>query len=1214
MEQISNLKQQAREADSQAWKDRSAVQAERDKLQQELKASREEALELGRQLNEAGEEAKRLTNALDAKDSQVEYLKGALDAVKKQNAETQREAIKRNRENAKQRAQDVKNRHKIKDVGYQLRKMLENPTDTSHVPAQYVREMLEMVQHVMDADDSTRAKAGIRWMRAVDQMEEDKTNYTTATAFDEETKSLMKEAMKILDEKSINKMDSDELQFVANVLTQAVTQMKQAGKMINRKQNTDALLEAKSAVDTINAQKPTATGGIKKMAQDAVTEHLRPESEFNKLAGYQTDNAIHRSYEELNKGANEAKTAKMTMESYFTGLMEGENAKNYKKWTGPKSEIIDTGIKGSRYGTFKLNHDFLTRLYMDSLSQENMAGMKNGLTMPDYKLWMQGKYQEAWARSERMRLTEADWKNLMSQLTEYDKAWAKGWQEMLKYSTPKLNNVSMAMHGWRKFNVENYFPIRRDKNYLATDFEALTMDVRLANAGWTKARKNATSPMMLVPMSEVVRQYINGASQYIGLAAPLQNFSKMFNTTMPGYEDSMKSALKRVFGTKDYEYIERLITDLNTGGQKSDASALDKLRNQAAGSALGANATVIMKQPVSYIAAAAELGYGPLIKAMTSTRKFDAELVKKYTPAYWERTAENIQAMNANANAGTLNKTSSFLSKAIAASDNMTVRRLWIASEYAVEEEQPNLKRGSEEYNQAVADKFNKVVERTQPEYGTMQRTHISRSNNQLVKGLTMYKTQAMQNYNIVYDSVADYAAQAKRYKADPSAENKEELDRAKTKMARALSSQIVSAAALAVMTALGKALLHKPEPYQDDKGEITAESLTYQLSKDALSSMAGMMVGGSELFDLIAGIAEGKQPYDIEASQVSMVNDLYQAVYKLGSAATSIGNSNLSKEQKLEKAGKAVDTFAQSVGAIFGLPVKNIENIYNSAKKYVDDITSGRGLEGLTTGDVTTTKAAKYMGEALQKGDSETYTRLYNRLLKQGKTQSQINSALKSWMKTNDPRIQQAADAIDSGDLDTYNRLINDMVRTGYGMAAVVTTIESVRKANDSSEELGGRSEELNNVQPMTYEQIMAAQENESAAAYTYAQLNNLLDQNNITAAKKIQSQLFKSKGTTAVKSALTSYWKPKYREAYQSRNRAELSRITKLLKQMGYSDASLEKWKSDNTKTTTTTSQSPFGNSIFGSSSFGKKKSYSRSKSSNWFGGNTFGKGFGS
>ena len=1207
-EQIRNLKQQAREADTQAWKDRSAVQAERDKLQQELKESREEALELGRQLNEAGKEAERLTNELNAKDSRVEYLKSTLDLVKKQNAANQREAIKRNRENAKQRAQDVKNRHKIKDVGYQLRKMLENPTDTSHVPAQYVREMLEMVQAVQSADVSKRARGTARWNRAVQQMTEDTTNYTTATAFDDDTKKVMQEAMDLLNEKKINDLDSDELQFVANVLKQAVTQMKQAGKMINRKQNTDALLEAKSAVDTINAQKPTATGGIKKMAQDAVTEHLRPESEFNKLAGYQTDNAIHRSYEELNKGANEAKTAKMTMESYFTGLMEGENTKNYKKWTGPKSEIIDTGIKGSRYGTFKLNHDFLTRLYMDSLSQENMAGMKNGLTMPDYKLWMQGKYQEAWARSERMRLTEADWKNLMSQLTEYDKAWAKGWQEMLKYSTPKLNNVSMAMHGWRKFNVENYFPIRRDKNYLATDFEALTMDVRLANAGWTKARKNATSPMMLVPMSEVVRQYINGASQYIGLAAPLQNFSKMFNTTMPGYEDSMKSALKRVFGTKDYEYIERLITDLNTGGQKSDASALDNLRNQAAGSALGANATVIMKQPVSFIAAAAELGYGPLIKAMTSTRKFDAELVKKYTPAYWERTAENIQAMNANANAGTLNKTSSFLSKAIAASDNMTVRRLWIASEYAVEEEQPNLKRGSEEYNQAVADKFEKVVERTQPEYGTMQRTHISRSNNQLVKGLTMYKTQAMQNYNIVYDSVADYAAQAKRYKADPSAENKEELDRAKTKMARALSSQIISAAALAVMTALGKALLHKPEPYQDDKGEITAESLTYQLSKDAISSMAGMMVGGSELFDLITGIAEGKQPYDIEASQVSMVNDLYQAVYKLGSAATSIGNSNLSKEQKLEKAGKAVDTFAQSVGAIFGLPVKNIENIYNSAKKYADDIISGRGLEGLTAGDVTTAKAAKYMGEALQKGDTETYTRLYNRLLKQGKTQSQINSALKSWMKTNDPRIQQAADAIDSGDLDTYNRLINDMVKDGYGMAAVVTTIESVRKANDSSEELGGRSEELNNVQPMTYEQIMAAQENDEAAAYTYAQLNNLLDQNNITAAKKIQSQLFKSKGTTAVKSALTSYWKPKYREAYQSRNRAELNRITKLMKAMGYSDASLKKWKEADTTTTTSSKKTGWGSSSFGSSS--KKKS---SKSTGW-GSSTFGKGWGS
>jgi hypothetical protein len=531
--------------------------------------------------------------------------------------------------------------------------------------------------------------------------------------------------------------------------------------------------------------------------------------------------------------------------------------------------------------------------------------------------------------------------------------------------------------------------------------------------------------------------------------------------------------------------------------------------------------------------------------------------------------------------------------------DRATVRKIWIACEYATEAENTAMKRGTDEYYQEVARKFEHVLERTQPEYGVWQRPHVLRSNNPLVKGISMYKTQAMQNWNILYDAIADFSAQARRYKADKSAKNKAEVDRARTTLARAVSSQVVSAAVLAIMTAVGKGLLHKPEPYQDDKGEVTAESVSYQLGKDAISSLAGMMVGGSELFELITGIAEGKQPYDIEASQISMVNDLYQAIYKMGSAVTAIGNSNLSTEQKQEKGKKAVETFLQSVGAIYGVPVRNLENVAKSVYQYTTDIISGKTFQEMMTGDVSMTAGARHMGEALANGDTETYTRLYNRLLQQGKSTSQINSALKSWLKSNDQRIRQAAEAIDSGDLNTYNRLINEMVDDGYGMANVVTSIEAVRK-----DMVKGETEEVaTEYTPMTYDDIIAAQNNEQTDEYTYSQLNQLLENGNTQAARKLQSELFKSKGTTKVKSALTSYWKPKYREAYQSRNRAELNRIVRLLKTMGYSDATINKWKEVDSTTSNSKKKTGFGSSSFGST-FGKSSKKKSSKSPSKFG----------
>jgi hypothetical protein len=599
----------------------------------------------------------------------------------------------------------------------------------------------------------------------------------------------------------------------------------------------------------------------------------------------------------------------------------------------------------------------------------------------------------------------------------------------------------------------------------------------------------------------------------------------------------------------------------------------------------------MMKQAASLPTAAASLGWGPIMKALRSTRKADTAIINKYTSAYMERVGGGIRDMEANAQRNTaLKRGAHWLGNGIQAVDLATVRKIWTACEYYVEEQQPGLARGSDAYYEAVARAYETALEDTQPEYGVMQRPHILRSKNQLTRSMTMFKTQSLQNFNILFDATQELRAKAAAYKADQSAENQAALNQARTNFARAVSSQAVSAVVLAVMTALGKALLHKPEPYQDDKGEITAASAGYQLSKDAIGSMAGMVIGGSELFELIAGIAEGKQPFDIEAGNVSVLNDLYQSVYRLGNAATAIGDSSLTTEQKWQKVRKAGTTFLESVSSALGIPMKNVENIGTSAYKYAEDILSGRGLEGMTTGDVSLSTGARYMAQALQSGDQETYTRLYNRLISQGKSGSQINSAIKSWVKANDPRIREAADAIDQGDLNTYNSLINQMVGDGYGMAMVVSAIEAVRKAGDGEE--AAPAEETGAA--LTYEQIMAAQENESASAYTYAQLNSLLEAGNTSGARKVQSALFKTKGTTGVKSALTSYWKPKYQEAYQKRNRTELNRITRLMKAMGYSDASIAKWKQvEASGGNTSSKKGKFGGSFgsgFSSKKFGK------------------------
>ena len=134
--------------------------------------------------------------------------------------------------------------------------------------------------------------------------------------------------------------------------------------------------------------------------------------------------------------------------------------------------------------------------------------------------------------------------------------------------------------------------------------------------------------------------------------------------------------------------------------------------------------------------------------------------------------------------------------------------------------------KGSEAYWEAVNKTYQRVIEETQPNYTTMQRAGIQRSDNELVRTLTMFTTQRFQNYGILADAVMDYNAQRERSHADPTEKNRAELKRAGKNLNRAVTSQIVQTAVFAAMKIGADFLLHRWDREQDENGDITAGSL----------------------------------------------------------------------------------------------------------------------------------------------------------------------------------------------------------------------------------------------------------------------------------------------------------------------------------------------------------------------------------------------------
>ena len=163
--------------------------------------------------------------------------------------------------------------------------------------------------------------------------------------------------------------------------------------------------------------------------------------------------------------------------------------------------------------------------------------------------------------------------------------------------------------------------------------------------------------------------------------------------------------------------------------------------------------------------------------------------------------------------------------------DEITVAALWEGAKRYVERHADQFDgnaaaKGSEAYWNAVNKMYQRVIEETQPNYTTMQRAGIQRSDNEITKTLTMFTTQRFQNYGILADAVGDYNAQRARYKAEASAANKAEMERAGKQLNRAVASQLTQTAVFALMKIGADFLLHRWDRERDENGDVTAASM----------------------------------------------------------------------------------------------------------------------------------------------------------------------------------------------------------------------------------------------------------------------------------------------------------------------------------------------------------------------------------------------------
>jgi len=364
---------------------------------------------------------------------------------------------------------------------------------------------------------------------------------------------------------------------------------------------------------------------------------------------------------------------------------------------------------------------------------------------------------------------------IIDSLTPRQKAVADELQRIMSTTGSRWGNyVSMKRFGYEMFTEQNYFPIEVDSDRLMakTDESKGNELYRLLNLSSVKPiTRGANNRLMLKNIFEVYASHMSDMAQYNAMGLPVLDAVKWIN-----YRESMekddgtietegvRSAAREMYGNKSQRYIIELLKDINgtqaTGdmGEQWSRKMLMRFNRQA----VAANLSVAAKQPTSIIRAAMELGSFDLIRgAMGSQGKFKqnrAEMLEYSGIAVWKdlgfydvNVSRPVKQMIMHADTladRIMEKTTWMPEKA----DEITWAAMWGACKEWVRR-QGKTYASTDEFMQAVADKFEDVIYKTQVVDSILTRSQFMRGTSFMNKMLSSFMSEPTTTYNMLLDA-----------------------------------------------------------------------------------------------------------------------------------------------------------------------------------------------------------------------------------------------------------------------------------------------------------------------------------------------------------------------------------------------------------------------------------------------------------------------------
>lgn len=969
-------------------------------------------------------------------------------------------------------------------------------------------------------------------------------------------------------------MTVDQMRMLKAITSATLHVIRNENKTVSLAKAEEVSKIADEAAYEVTLSKGNHPGGALDGLQNLLTKYnldmLGAERVLRMLGGYKNGGQMEKIGQMLNDGQYRQTKITIEGEKLFADVTGEKHAKEAQAFAGPGADLVDVGLRDTDHNAVPLTHAQLCSLYMHLQNKDSREHlMTGGMVVPDAQLYSKGDVEQAYQKGQLVQLgmlTDADGMptadsivgRVEAAMTDYDRAWCADMKEFFgNYTTNLINETSLQLVGYKRATVQNYYPIAVDKAALATEIDGVKLDATIEGRGFLKNRVKSSKPILLEECSSVVQRSLRDTAAYAGLAAPIRDVQKILNAgveTRDGVKTLKNGVIKEQWGTKAVDYLDDLLTDLQTTQRHRSNSLsrmLSTLRGNYAGAVLTMNPGVAIAQAASLPTAAAVLGGDtmaavvPFVKNLSPKQKaaLEAEIAEHGDVLLqWRQRGTGKGELQSIGKRETLvqkgmDKVPGWLTGWINGMDEITVAALWEGSKAYVKNHAAEFEgageTGSPAYWEAVNRTYQKVIEQTQPNYTVMQRAGIQRDPNEMVKTFTMFTTQRFQNAGILIDAVGDWKAQAARYKADASDANKAELQRATKQRDRAILSQAAQVAVFAMMKIGADFLLHRWDREQDENGDVTPKSMVSRFFSLSTESTMGNFLFGSELYSLIDNVIKGKDYDVISATNISAVNDMASDVVKftaeLKKDTSEMDEAELEKHhKKLMEKGMAL---IENGFEIVGVPYGNGRKMVDAVRGYWDDAQNVAQGGKFSFNSLPESATGQYdrLYNAYASGDADEAQAAVEKLVAMGK-EDEIYKQLKTRLVKYDKKVEAAAKARNAGDDETRVRLTQEIISDVYDVMGIRKNVkEDAERRSKVIDMVTGDNRDGKGSEGAINVKADALLKGD--AGDMYADLSEAVDSRKAQDVQAEYDRLVKAGRTpSSVKSKLTELAKPEY------------------------------------------------------------------------------------